>query len=62
MVDSLESRQVELSRAQARFRLRVDLLPSDIDEVTGKRVLDKTGEGSTVRPRRHRAAPQPAGP
>ena len=45
VVDSLESRQVELARAQARFRLRVDLLPSDIEEVTGKRVLDKTDEG-----------------
>ncbi|MDE0122003.1 MAG: BREX system P-loop protein BrxC [bacterium] len=45
VVDSLESKQVELARAQARFRLRVDLLPSDIDEVTGKRVLDKTDEG-----------------
>ena len=42
VVDSLEARQVELARAQARFPLRVDLLPSDIDEVTGKRVLDKT--------------------
>lgn len=45
VVDSLESKQVELARAQARFPLRVDLLPSDIDEVTGKRVLDKTDAG-----------------
>jgi hypothetical protein len=45
VVDSLESKQVELARAQARFPLRVDLLPSDIDEVTGKRVLDKTDDG-----------------
>lgn len=45
VVDSLESRQVELARAQARFPLRVDLLPSDIDEVTGKRILDKTDDG-----------------
>ena len=44
VVDSLEARKVELARAQARFPLRVDLLPSDIDEVTGKRVLDKTDE------------------
>ena len=48
VVDSLESRQVELARAQARFPLRVDLLPSDIDEVTGKRVLDKTGDGQSA--------------
>lgn len=45
VVDSLESKQVELARAQARFPHRVDLLPSDIDEVTGKRVLDKTDTG-----------------
>ena len=44
VVDSLESKQVELARAQARFP-RVDLLPSDIDEVTGRRVLEKTAEG-----------------
>ncbi len=48
VVDSLESRQVELARAQARFPLRVDLLPSDIDEVTGKRILDKTGDGQRL--------------
>jgi hypothetical protein len=45
VVDSLESKQVELARAQARFPLRVDLLPSDINEVAEKRVLDKTDPG-----------------
>ena len=45
VVDSLESKQVELARAQARFPLRVDLLPSDINEVAEKRVLDKTEAG-----------------
>lgn len=45
VVDSLEARQVELARAQARFPLRVDLLPEDIEEVTSKRVLDKTEDG-----------------
>ena len=45
VVDSLESKQVELARAQARFPLRVDLLPSDINEVAEKRVLDKTEPG-----------------
>jgi len=45
IVDSLESRRVELARAQARFPLRVDLLPSDIEEVTSKRVLDKSDAG-----------------
>ena len=35
------------SGRQDRFPIRVDLLPSDIDEVTGKRVLDKTAAGAT---------------
>jgi hypothetical protein len=61
VIDSLESKQVELARAQARFPLRVDLLPSDIDEVTGKRVLDKTDAGqqavrAAVGPHRHQLA------
>jgi hypothetical protein len=45
VVDSLEGKQVELARVQARFPLRVDLLPADIDEVAGKRVLDKSDAG-----------------
>ena len=45
VVDSLESRQVEYARVQDRFPLRVDLLPSDIHEVTSRRVLDKTDVG-----------------
>ena len=48
VVDSLESRQIELARVQARFPLRVDMLPSDIDEVTGRRILDKTAEGASA--------------
>jgi hypothetical protein len=47
VVDSLEGKQTELAKAQDRFPIRVDLLPSDIDEVTGKRVLDKTAAGAT---------------
>lgn len=47
VVDSLESRQVEYARVQDRFPLRVDLLPSDIHEVTSRRVLDKTEAGQT---------------
>lgn len=46
VVDSLEGKQTELAKAQDRFPIRVDLLPSDIDEVTGKRVLDKTADGA----------------
>jgi hypothetical protein len=45
VVDSLESKLIELARAQSRFPLRPDLLPSDINEVTSKRVLDKTDAG-----------------
>ncbi len=48
VVDSLESRQVEYARVQDRFPLRVDLLPSDIYEVTSRRVLDKTEAGQTA--------------
>jgi len=48
VVDSLESRQVEYARVQDRFPLRVDLLPSDIHEVTSRRVLDKTDSGQSL--------------
>lgn len=46
VVDSLEGKQTELAKAVDRFPIRVDLLPSDIDEVTGRRVLDKNAKGS----------------
>lgn len=45
VVDSIEGRRVELARAQARFPIRVDLIPSDIEDVTAKRVLQKTATG-----------------
>lgn len=45
VVDSLEGKQVELARVQDRFANRVDLLPSDIEEVTSRRVLEKTASG-----------------
>jgi hypothetical protein len=48
VVDSLEGKQTELAKAVDRFPIRVDLLPSDIDEVTGRRVLDKNGPGATA--------------
>ena len=41
VVDSLEGTRIELARVQDRFPLRVDLAPSDISEVTSKRVLTK---------------------
>lgn len=61
VVDSLEGKQVELARVQARFPLRVDLLPADIDEVAGKRVLDKNAEGgkgvrAALAPNKHKLA------
>lgn len=48
VVDSLESRQVEYARVKERFPLQLDLLPSDIREVTSRRVLDKTDTGQTI--------------
>jgi len=48
VVDSLEGKQTELAKAVDRFPIRVDLLPSDIDEVTGRRVLDKNADGSSA--------------
>jgi hypothetical protein len=46
VLDSIEGVQTELATAQDRFAVKVDLLPSDIDEVTGKRVLNKTAAGA----------------
>ena len=60
VVDSLEGKQTELAKAQDRFPIRVDLLPSDIDEVTGKRVLDKTAAGATAIRAAPRRRPQQA--
>ena len=48
VVDSLEGKQTELAKAVDRFPIRVDLLPADIDEVTGRRVLDKSADGSSA--------------
>jgi hypothetical protein len=45
VVEGLEGSQSELIRLRARFPLTVDLLPSDIDEVVSRRVLDKRDEG-----------------
>jgi hypothetical protein len=46
VVDALGDRRIELARLQDRFpdRLRVDLEPTDITEVTSRRVLTKTPE------------------
>ena len=60
VLDSLEGKQVELARVQDRFPIRVDLLPSDIEEVTSRRVLDKTAAGQDARPRPARREPAQA--
>lgn len=48
VVDSLEGRRIELARVRERFPLTVDLVPSDIEEVVVRRVLDKRAEGAEV--------------
>lgn len=46
VVDSLEGRRIELARLRERFPTTVDLVPSDIEEVVTRRVLEKTAEGA----------------
>jgi hypothetical protein len=48
IVDSLEGKQIELAKVRDRFPLTVDLVPSDIEEVVARRVLDKRAEGAEV--------------
>ncbi len=45
VVDSLEGKGVELARVRDRFPIRVDLTASDIREVVGLRILDKSDSG-----------------
>jgi len=47
VVDFIETKRVELARLQDRFptKLRVDLEPSDIQEVVSRRLLAKKAEG-----------------
>ena len=45
VVDALDSKKIELARLQDRFRINIDLKQSDIPEITGKRVLEKNGDG-----------------
>ena len=49
-VDSLEGNRSEIARLKDRFAvpLRVDLLPSDIEDVVAARVLDKSAEGQAA--------------
>jgi hypothetical protein len=48
IVDSLEGKQIELARVRDRFPLTVDLVPSDIEEVVARRVLDKRADGAAI--------------
>jgi hypothetical protein len=46
VVDSLEGRRIELARVRDRFPVTVDLVPSDIEEVVARRVLEKTADAA----------------
>lgn len=46
VVGALGDKRVELARVRDRFPLTVDLIPSDIEEVVSKRVLDKNEPGA----------------
>lgn len=48
IVDSLDSKKIELARLQERFRIPIDLKQNDIPEITGKRVLDKTDDAQQI--------------
>lgn len=48
LVGGLDDKRVELARLRDRFSLEVHLEPSDISEVTGKRVLSKKAEAQKV--------------
>jgi hypothetical protein len=49
-VDSLEGSRTEIARLKDRFAqpLRVDLLPSDIEDVVAARVLEKSADGQAA--------------
>jgi hypothetical protein len=48
LVSGIGDRRVELARLMDRFPLQVHLEPSDISEVTSKRVLSKNAEGQRL--------------
>ena len=45
IVESLEGNSSELARVKDRFPIKIDLLPSDIEDVVAVRVLDKSADG-----------------
>ncbi len=48
LVGGLDDRRVELARLMDRFPLQVHLEPSDISEVTSRRVLSKNAQGESA--------------
>ena len=48
LVSGLDNRHIELARLMDRFPLQVHLEPSDISEVTSKRVLSKTSDAERI--------------
>jgi hypothetical protein len=48
VVGALGDKRVELARVRDRFPLTVDLVPSDIEEVVSKRVLEKNERGANA--------------
>lgn len=48
IVDSLEGNITEIARVKDRFPIKVDLLPSDIEDVVAARVLDKSADGQAA--------------
>lgn len=48
IVESLEGNRSELARVKDRFPIKVDLLPSDIEDVVAARVLEKSADGQTA--------------
>ena len=48
IVSGLDDARVELARLMDRFPLQVHLEPSDISEVTSRRILSKTSEGEST--------------
>lgn len=53
IVSGLDHRGIELARLMDRFPLQVHLEPSDISEVTSKRVLSKTSAAETLLAKRY---------
>ncbi|MCI0516021.1 BREX system P-loop protein BrxC [candidate division KSB1 bacterium] len=48
VVDALDARRIELARLQDRFPIAIDLKQSDIQEVTARRILNKTDEAVSL--------------